>query len=132
LLRHEIMAAPQGAIGWLAALADPALGRCLSFIHDDPSRDWTVEALARGCGLSRSTLTERFDAVLGTSPISYLRDWRLYLASVELGGSAKSIARIAEEAGYGTEAAFSRAFARNFGSPPATWRKAARMQASAP
>jgi len=132
LLRHEIMAAPQGSTGWLAALADPALGRCLSLVHDDPSRAWTVETLARGCGLSRSTLTERFDALLATSPISYLRDWRLYLASVALSGSTKSIARIAEEAGYGTEAAFSRAFARCFGSPPAAWRKAARAQSSAP
>jgi len=132
LLRHEIMSAPQGSTGWLAALADPALGRCLSLVHDDPSRAWTVETLARGCGLSRSTLADRFDMVLATSPIAYLRDWRLYLASVALSGSTKSIARIAEEAGYGTEAAFSRAFARNFGSPPAAWRRLARMQSSAP
>lgn len=127
LLRHEIMAAPEGSTGWLAAPADPALGRCLALIHDDPARAWTLEGLSRGCGLSKSTLTERFDTVLATSPISYLRDWRLYLASVELSGSTKSIARIAEEAGYGTEAAFSRAFARSFGSPPAAWRKLARQ-----
>jgi AraC-like DNA-binding protein len=132
LLRHEIMMAPQGATGWLAALADPGLRRSLSLIHDDPARGWTLTTLARDCGVSKSTLAERFDAILGTSPISYLRDWRLYLASVELSGSTKSIARIAEDAGYGTEAAFSRAFARNFGSPPAAWRRLARMQSSAP
>ena len=132
LLRHQIMRAPPGSTGWLAALAEPALGRCLSLIHDDPERSWTVEALGGGCGLSKSTLTERFDTVLKTSPISYLRDWRLYLASVELGTSTKSIARIAADAGYGTEAAFNRAFARSFGTPPAAWRKAVRKQASAP
>jgi transcriptional regulator GlxA family with amidase domain len=132
LLRHEIMAAPPGSTGWLAALAEPALGRCLSLIHDDPEKNWTVETLGKGCGLSKSTLTERFDTVLKTSPISYLRDWRLYLASVELVSSTKSIARVAEEAGYGTESAFSRAFVRSFGSPPAAWRKSLRKQASVP
>ena len=123
LLRERMNAAQSGATGWLAALADPALGRCLARIHDAPARDWSVQSLARESGMSRSTLTERFEAVLKTSPMRYVRDWRLCLASIALGSTGKSIATIAVDAGYGTEAAFTRAFTRAYGLPPATWRQ---------
>lgn len=123
VLRHRITASEADTIGWLAALADPALGRCLGMIHMDPARDWSLDGLASEAGLSRSTLTARFEVILGTSPMRYLRDWRLYLASVELHSSRDSVAEIGFRAGYGTEAAFSRAFARAFGTPPATWRR---------
>ena len=128
ILRNEIsLSAPQSA-GWLAALADPKLSRCLSLIHDDPRRDWSLETLASHAGLSRSALAQRFQDVLGTSPIRYVRDWRLHLASLDLARTQKSIIDIAVDAGYATEAAFTRAFARAFGDPPAAWR--ARVRAS--
>lgn len=126
LLRHQIASANPAPSGWLAALADPALGRCLALIHEAPRREWTVRELAAASGLSRSSLAERFEAMLDSSPIRYLRDWRLYLASVALGTTARPIAAIADEAGYGTEAAFSRAFSRAYGAPPAAWRQTAR------
>jgi AraC-like DNA-binding protein len=126
LLRHQIAAARPRTRGWLAALSDRALGRCLSLIHSEAARDWSVPGLAAACGLSRSSLTERFETVLGISPMRYLRAWRLYLASVALSESAAPVAEIAYRAGYGTEAAFTRAFARAYGAPPATWRRNAR------
>jgi AraC-like DNA-binding protein len=126
ILRHQIMMAEPHATGWLAALADPALSRCLSLIHDDPRRDWSLEQLAAASGLSRSALADRFQAMLSTSPIRYIRDWRLYLASVALATSGQPIATIAYEAGYATEAAFNRAFSRAFATPPAAWRAMAR------
>jgi AraC-like DNA-binding protein len=126
LLRHQVLAAGAAATGWLAALADPALGRCLASIHEDPGRNWSLGDLAAASALSRSALTERFEAMLATSPIRYLRDWRLCLASVALTTTAKTVADIACDAGYGTEAAFSRAFSRTYGMPPAAWRHAAR------
>ncbi len=129
LLRHEIAAAKAGAGGWLAALADPAVGRCLSVIHENPRRAWTLERLTRESALSRTALGERFEAVLGTSPMRYVRDWRLYLASSELSSTTKSVAAIGYEAGYGTEAAFSRAFSRAYGMPPARWRRTTRRAA---
>ena len=122
MLRHQIAAA-RGAAGWLGALADPCLGRCLSLIHEDPARDWSVRDLAAAAGLSRSTLMERFEAVLGMSPIRYVRSWRLHLASQALSTTTKPVAAIAHDAGYGTEAAFNRAFSRAFGIPPSTWRR---------
>jgi AraC-like DNA-binding protein len=131
LLRHEMLSAPAGSIGWLAALADRSLGRCLALIHDDPRREWSVQELAAQAGLSRTTLTERFETMLATSPVRYVRDWRLYLASVALSTTTKTIAAIADEAGYGTEAAFSRAFSRAYGTPPAAWRQNSRRGVAA-
>lgn len=126
LLRHQMRSAAPGSTGWLSALGDPALGRCLALIHDDPRRIWSVQALAAASALSRSTLTERFETVLKTSPMRYVRDWRLCLASQALNTTTKRIAAIAHEAGYGTEAAFNRAFSRTYGVPPATWRQKAK------
>ena len=126
LLRHQIIAANNQPGGWLAALADPALGKCLAFIHDDPAREWSVQNLSAACGLSRSALSERFETMLDTSPMRYVRDWRLCLASQALNTTTKRIAAIAHEAGYGTEAAFNRAFSRAYGVPPATWRQRAK------
>jgi AraC-like DNA-binding protein len=123
VLRHHILNAQLKQIGWLAALADPNLARCLAMLHADPLRNWSVQDLAGCSGLSRSTLAERFELMLGTSPIRYLRDWRLFLASLALSTSGRAIAEIASEAGYGTEAAFNRAFARCYGTPPAAWRQ---------
>jgi AraC-like DNA-binding protein len=125
ILRCQIMMAEPRMAGWLAALADAALSRCLSLIHDDPTRDWSLEELSAASGLSRSVLADRFQTILGTSPIRYVRDWRLHLASVALATTGQAIATIAYEAGYATEAAFNRAFSRAFGTPPAAWRATA-------
>ena len=127
LLRHEVIAANAKPAGWLAAITDPSLGRCIALIHGDPKRDWSVGDLAAASGLSRSVLAERFQTVLDTSPMRYVRDWRLCLAGVALTTTKKSISAIADETGYGTEAAFNRAFARTYGVPPATWRRNARL-----
>ncbi|MFN3659014.1 MAG: cupin domain-containing protein [Pseudolabrys sp.] len=128
LLRHQVIAAAPRPAGWLAALADPPLAKCLSLIHEDPKHEWSLQNLAAGSALSRSTLSERFETVLRTSPMRYVRDWRLYLAGVALTTTGRPIAAIADDARYGTEAAFNRAFSRAYGVPPAAWRqKAKRM-----
>jgi AraC-like DNA-binding protein len=131
ILRHQILMTPPEAAGWLAALTDPALARCLALLHDAPERNWTVNRLSAAAGLSRSTLMERFETKLNTSPMRYLRDWRLCLASIALATTVKPIASIAEQAGYGTEAAFNRAFSRAYGLPPAAFRRQARKAANA-
>lgn len=122
LLRQQIGLASQDRPGWLAALADPGLARCLGLIHAAPHEEWTLAELARASGLSRSALAERFQARLGTSAMRYVRAWRLYLASLDLRTTGKPIAAVAQESGYATEAAFSRAFSRATGQPPAAYR----------
>lgn len=123
LLRLCILAAEDDLTGWLAALADPRLGRAIAAIHATPARDWTLELLAQAAGLSRTALAAHFHRMLGTSPMRYVRDWRLYLASVELSTGNRPVAGIAFDAGYGGEAAFTRAFSRLYGVPPAAWRQ---------
>jgi AraC-like DNA-binding protein len=109
--------------GWLSGLRDRAVGKCLALMHERPAHPWTVDFLAREVGTSRSVLAERFTHFVGQSPMQYLGRWRMALATNHLRRSSLSVARIAEEVGYETDAAFSRAFRREFGVPPATWRR---------
>lgn len=116
---------PDSASGWLAALDDPQVGRALRLIHGDPAQAWSLNALAREVGVSRSVLAERFTASLGVPPMTYLQNWRMQVAEgLLLGGSAK-LAQIAARVGYESEAAFSRAFKRRTGVSPAARRAAA-------
>ncbi|MGH8278408.1 MAG: helix-turn-helix transcriptional regulator, partial [Gammaproteobacteria bacterium] len=75
-------------------------------------------------GTSRSVLAERFQLLVGSSPIQYLTQWRMVLASNLLARSSAPMTQIAEAVGYQTDTAFSRAFRREFGQPPAAWRRA--------
>ena len=109
--------------GWLSGLRDLAVGKCLALMHEKPAHPWTVDSLAREVAVSRSVLAERFTHFVGQSPMQYLGRWRMALATNYLRRSSLSLARIAEEIGYETDAAFSRAFRREFGLPPATWRR---------
>jgi AraC-like DNA-binding protein len=95
----------------------------LSLMHNQPAHAWTVDELARKVGLSRSALAQRFSDFLGQPPMQYLARWRLQLAAQQLRDGEKSLADVAEQVGYDSEAAFNRAFKREFGVPPATWRR---------
>lgn len=122
-LRRHIVMAEGSDNGWFAALADRHLGRVLHAVHADPEHDWSLDELAGVAGLSRSVLTQRFRRMLGCSPIHYLHAWRLQRAAQAMLKSDQSIANIALAAGYHSEEAFSRAFKRCSGLPPATWRR---------
>jgi len=113
----------EGRTGWLAGVGDRIVGAALNALHKDPARAWTLEELARTAGTSRSVLAERFQQLVGSSPMQYLTQWRMLLASNLLTRSNAPLSRIAEEVGYQTDTAFSRAFRREFGAPPATWRR---------
>ena len=118
--------------GWLAAVADRIVGAALSALHKHPARAWTLEELARVAGTSRSVLAERFQQLVGSPPMQYLMQWRMVMATNLLSHSDVPLTRIAEEVGYQTDTAFIRAFRREFGAPPATWRRnqTARMQSA--
>jgi AraC-like DNA-binding protein len=112
-----------GRTGWLAGVGDRIVGAALNELHKRPAHDWTLEELARESGTSRSVLAERFQKLVGSSPMQYLTQWRMLLASNLLSRSNAPLARIAEDVGYKTDTAFSRAFRREFGAPPAEWRR---------
>jgi AraC-like DNA-binding protein/mannose-6-phosphate isomerase-like protein (cupin superfamily) len=108
--------------GWLAGLRDPQIGRALALLHARPAEGWTTEALALEVGMSRSVLAERFTLLVGQPPMHYLTLWRMHLAEERLREGRGSLAQIALAVGYESEAAFSRAFKREFGAAPGEWR----------
>jgi AraC-like DNA-binding protein len=123
VLRRYAHHLPVGQTGWLAGLGDPQVGRALRLLHGDPVRAWTVEALAREAGVSRSALALRFTELIGESPMHYLTAWRMHLARQILRESRFTIPEVAARVGYNSEAAFNRTFKRYAGAPPGLWLK---------
>lgn len=122
--RRYLDSLPEDATGWLAGLRDRFVGKALSLMHERPAHAWTVDELGRAVGLSRSALHERFMHYVGQPPMHYLANWRIQLGSRLLRETRQTVASIALDVGYESEAAFSRAFRRLVGKPPATWRRA--------
>jgi AraC-like DNA-binding protein len=124
MVRHWIEndAAVDG--GWLAALRDPNLGRAMAAIHRTPGADWTLESLARAAAMSRSAFAARFTEVVGEPAMRYVTRWRLQLARAALRESGDPLGAVAERFGYRSEAAFCRAFKREFGTSPGRDRRA--------
>src|SRR5215831_13419027 len=114
---------PQGAAGWLGALRDPSIGAALGLIHKSPEKRWTVAMLAAQVGMSRSPFAARFMALVGQSPMSYLKRWRLQRAAQLLQDHKLSLSDIAERVGYESSAPLSRVFKREFGVSPAQYRR---------
>lgn len=114
---------PQGQIGWLAGLRDPYVARALTLLHGDIARPWNLDDLSREVGLSRSALADHFIHLIGTPPMNYLTNWRMQVAAQKLTHTNATLAQIAVMVGYQSEAAFSRAFKKSFGTAPATWRR---------
>jgi AraC-like DNA-binding protein len=122
VVRRHLAALSPGQTGWLAGLRDPMVGRALGLLHQQPARPWTLETLAREAGLSRSALAERFTHFLDQPPMQYLARWRMQIAARLLADGTAKVSAVAYDVGYDSEAAFSRAFKRAVGVPPATWR----------
>ena len=121
----------QADIGWLAALRDPQIGRTLAAMHRNPEADWTIERLADVASMSRSGYSARFTDLMGEPAMRYLTRWRMQMARLQLKNSADSMIAIAENLGYQSEAAFSRAFKRVFGVAPGSVRREAQPMSSA-
>lgn len=122
-LRCYAEASPEQQTGWLAGMRDALIGRSIALLHERPAEAWTVATLAEAVYVSRAVLAERLVAVVGMPPMHYLTQWRMALAAHHLLSGNLSQIRIAEAIGYESEAAFSRAFRRQYGMPPAAWRR---------
>jgi AraC-like DNA-binding protein len=108
--------------GWLSGLRDPQIGRALALLHAQPARAWTLEDLAGEIGASRSGFVSRFTHLLGYPPMQYLTRWRMQLAAKRLCEHGAKVASVAQDVGYESEAAFSRAFKKFSGRSPSEWR----------
>jgi AraC-like DNA-binding protein len=122
-LRRYMEELPPEQTGWLAGARDPIVGAVLALLHRKPCHPWSVAELASEAATSRTVLLERFDRFLGEPPLTYLARWRLQLAARKLQTTQETVLNVAADVGYESEAAFNRAFKREFGLPPARYRK---------
>jgi len=122
-LRRYAERLPPEQTGWLAGARDPVVGAALALLHRNPCHRWTVPELATAVAASRSVLAERFTRLLGEPPLTYLARWRLQLAARRLQTGQQTVLQVAADVGYESEAAFNRAFKREFGLPPAQYRR---------
>lgn len=122
-VRRYIDALPPEDAGWLAGLKDPAVGRTIALIHQRYADALTLDILAREAGLSKTVLGERFRALLGESPMRYCTRWRMHVAADMLCKERQNACSVAYSVGFNSEAAFNRAFKREFGMPPAAWQR---------
>lgn len=123
-IRSWLTAAPEAQTGWLAALRDEQIGKALAMMHKNPERQWSVATLAHDVGMSRSNFSARFSTLVGEPVFQYLTKWRMQLAHRRIERTSEPVSTIAENLGYRSDAAFCRAFKRQFGAPPGRFRTA--------
>ncbi|MDO9597296.1 MAG: AraC family transcriptional regulator [Azoarcus sp.] len=121
-VQHCIRSAPPETFAWFGALSDSKVLNALSMMHKKLRYHWSTEELARNVGMSRSAFAGKFSELMGMPPMRYLALQRLQQASQRLQETNEPLVVIAFDAGYESEAAFSRAFKKDYGLPPATWR----------
>ena len=123
LLIEALRVSPAAGVsaGLVGGLSDERLAGPIRRMHESPAWPWTVAALAAEGALSRSAFAERFKRVVGVAPMAYLLGWRMALAKRHLRDEGAAVAEVAERIGYGSGSAFSVAFAREAGRPPARY-----------
>jgi AraC-like DNA-binding protein len=109
--------------GFLAALRDRRIYRALELIHDAPERNWTLDMLGEGSGMSRATLARKFQEILGVSPMAYLNNWRVMRAYSLVKYSSTPLDKVAEATGFASSKTLTKAFKRCYGISPAILRK---------
>jgi AraC-like DNA-binding protein len=122
-IRAWIETDPAARTGWLGALRDPHIGRAIALVHASPARQWTVDSLARELSMSRSAFAARFTNLVGEPAMQYITTWRMHVALATLQNGHATIAQLADQLGYRSEAAFARAFKRVIGTSPGAVRR---------
>jgi AraC-like DNA-binding protein len=120
---RQLMESGQTKVGMLAGLAHSQLRKAIVAMHEQPGKEWSLEQLGDVAGMSRSAFANGFRDTVGVTPGSYLQSWRVRLAQKAL-LEGRSLKLIAQDVGYGSEAALSRAFKAQSGKSPREWRRA--------
>jgi AraC-like DNA-binding protein len=120
---RQLMESGQTRVGMLAGLAHGQLRKAIVRMHEQPAKEWSLEELCAVCGMSRSVFANAFRETVGATPGAYLQRWRVGLAQKAL-LQGQSLKLIAQDVGYGSEAALSRAFKAASGVSPREWRNA--------
>lgn len=106
----------------LAAFGDHRLSRALAAFHKAPAKNWTIEALAKAAGMSRTSFAQQFAKQMDLTPMQYLTGWRMQVACQSLAESGHNVAEVAALVGYASESAFARTFKKEMGLSPAAYR----------
>lgn len=128
ILREHLARETAMGAGWLRGLGDPAIARAIMCMHREPQQDWSLASLAREAGMSRSRFSDQFRELVGATPIGYLTAHRMALAAEQIEAGRLHLSQIADEAGYGSEKVFARAFRRWSGLTPSAYLKRASQQ----
>lgn len=120
-LRSHI--ATDASVGVLRLFAEPRIGKALSQMHSNPGEAWTVATLAEAAGMSRASFSRKFTEIVADTPMNYVNKWRMQVAMETLATGERSVAQIAEDVGFGSEASFRRAFRTIVGETPASFRR---------
>lgn len=107
---------------WMAGFADRHVAEALALLHSDTCTTWTVGLLASRVGVSRSVFAQRFHELVGVPPNRYLRQIRLQQAALLMQTDQRSLGQISLMVGYLSEAAFNKAFVREYGVTPGRYR----------
>ncbi|BDH46021.1 AraC family transcriptional regulator [Salmonella enterica subsp. enterica serovar Choleraesuis] len=121
-IRHYLSQHHNFTPGWLNGLNDPQIAKSLALIHQNPAHPWNLVLLSQTIGMSRSRFAERFKTLIGQTPMSYLTEWRMYLAADRLRHSQIRLTQLAAESGYESDVAFSKAFKKWSGYTPRAFR----------
>ena len=116
LLRHAIQDGGREP-GLIAGLAHPNLAKALVVMHEQPSKAWRLETLAEEAGMSRTQFAVVFKDVVGVTPGTYLSNWRLALARLDL-EQGRSLKSVAARVGFTSPIALSRAYKKRYNTLP--------------
>ncbi len=105
--------------------AERQIVNALDAFFQAPAQHWDLPSLARVAGMSRTRFAATFKAVTGETPALVLSRLRLGAVAHRLANENLSVEAAAEASGYGSAAAFVRAFSRVHGETPARWRRRA-------
>ncbi|MEM6986183.1 MAG: AraC family transcriptional regulator [Pseudomonadota bacterium] len=116
-LLRELLANGSTDVGLLAGLADARLSRAIVAMHESPGRAWRIDDLATEAGMSTSRFAAHFAQLVGQTPMSYLRHWRMALARQDI-DQGDRVQVVANRYGYASTEALSRAFRKHYGRSP--------------
>lgn len=103
------------------------LQKMLEFIRQNYGKRISLEEIAESAGISKTEALRCFHSGVGSTPVTYLNEYRLGKAKELLAETDRTVTQIAAETGFDSSSYFTRCFTGAFGMNPMAFRKADRM-----
>jgi AraC family transcriptional activator of mtrCDE len=110
--------------GLFGVLAERRLQAAINGMLASPEKPWTLEELAETSHMSRATFARLFKQAANATPADVLTQLRMARAA-RLLDDGRQAGAVGEAVGYQSEAAFNRAFKRQYGVGPGAYRRRA-------